>query len=173
MASPYVCRDDGAHLDCNAYLGLLPFAASISAMAFRYVFWFSLGLAAASFGKWGIVPVMGVIALLVVINFVLKDGKETLRIMKTALVDGAKASLRCWGCLCDCGVIIGVLTLTELRLILQDLFWKWVKKSFLFTASYDGGLFGFRYGHSTISNYIITSSIAAPALLKHLVFHSL
>jgi TRAP transporter 4TM/12TM fusion protein len=142
-------------------------AASISAMAFRYVFWFALGLSAASFGKWGIVPVMGVIGLLVVINFVLKDGKETLRIMKTALVDGAKQALGV-GIACSIvGVIIGVLTLTGAASNFAGFILEVGEKSlFLSLLLTMVVCLVLGMGIPTIPNYIITSSIAAPALLK-------
>src|ERR1035437_4892178 len=39
-------------------------AARISQTAFRVVFWFAMGLGAASFAKWGIQPVMALIAVL-------------------------------------------------------------------------------------------------------------
>jgi len=142
-------------------------AASISAMAFRYVFWFSLGLAAASFGKWGIVPVMGVIGVLVVINFILKDGKETLRIMKTALVDGAKQALGVGIACAIVGVIIGVLTLTGAASNFAGFILEVGEKSlFLSLLLTMIVCLVLGMGIPTIPNYIITSSIAAPALLK-------
>ena len=45
-------------------------AAQFSATAFRYVFWIAIGLAASSFLKWGIEPVLALIALLVAACFV-------------------------------------------------------------------------------------------------------
>jgi TRAP transporter 4TM/12TM fusion protein len=136
-------------------------------MAFRYVFWFALGLSAASFGKWGIVPVMGVIGLLVVINFVLKDGKETLRIMKTALVDGAKQALGVGIACAIVGVIIGVLTLTGAASNFAGFILEVGEKSlFLSLLLTMVVCLVLGMGIPTIPNYIITSSIAAPALLK-------
>ena len=68
-------------------------AARISVTALRYVFWFVLGLGAASFAKWGIISVLGVIAVLVLANSVVKGGKATLHTMRVGLVDGAKQAL--------------------------------------------------------------------------------
>ena len=87
-------------------------AARISGTALRYVFWFSLGLGAASFAKWGIQPVLVVIALLVVACFFVKGGSKTLHTMRSGLIDGAKQALGVGIACAIVGVIIGVLTLT-------------------------------------------------------------
>ena len=142
-------------------------AASISATAFRYAFWFSLGLAVASFGKWGIVPILGVIALLVLWNFVVTNGKETLGIMKKALVDGAKQALGVGIACAIVGVIIGVLTLTGAASNFASFILE-VGETSLFLSLFLTMVVCLVLGMGipTIPNYIITSSIAAPALLK-------
>ena len=71
----------------------------------------ALGLGAASFGKWGIVPVLWVIAALAVANFFVKGGQETLHTKKMGLIDGAKQALGVGIACAIVGVIIGVLTL--------------------------------------------------------------
>ncbi len=142
-------------------------ASSISPTAFRYVFWFALGLAAASFGKWGIVPVLGVIAILVITNFFSKDGKKTLHIMKMALVDGAKQALGVGIACAIVGVIIGVLTLTGAASNFAGFILEVGEKSlFLSLLLTMVVCLVLGMGIPTIPNYIITSSIAAPALLK-------
>jgi len=142
-------------------------AATISMRAFRYVFWFSLGLAAASFGKWGIVPVLGVIALLVFANFFVNSGKETLKIMKNALIDGAKQALGVGIACAIVGVIIGVLTLTGAASNFAGFILEVGEKSlFLSLVLTMIVCLVLGMGIPTIPNYIITSSIAAPALLK-------
>ncbi len=142
-------------------------AARISATALRYVFWFVLGLGAASFAKWGIVSVLGVIAVLVVINFVVKGGQTTLHTMRVGLVDGAKQALGVGIACAIVGVIIGVLTLTgaasNFAGFILDIGEKSLFLSLLLTMLVCLIL---GMGIPTIPNYIITSSIAAPALLK-------
>src|SRR5689334_2852517 len=64
-------------------------AAGFSSMAFRIVFWIALGLATASFFKYGIWPIIIAIALLVAVNFIIKGGRATLAVMRSSLVDGA------------------------------------------------------------------------------------
>jgi TRAP transporter 4TM/12TM fusion protein len=142
-------------------------AANISYTALRYVFWFAIGLGAASFSKWGIVPVLGVIVIMVIANFFVKGGTETLHTMKMGLVDGAKQALGVGIACAIVGVIIGVLTLTGAAsnfagFILQ------VGETSLFLSLLLTMIVCLVLGMGipTIPNYIITSSIAAPALLK-------
>jgi TRAP transporter 4TM/12TM fusion protein len=135
--------------------------------AFRYFFWMALGLVAASFFKWGIVPVLIIIALLVALNYVISGGRDTLRVMRSGLIDGALQALPVGLACAIVGVIIGVLTLTGaastfagfiLEVGNQSLFLSLVLTMFVCL------LLGM--GIPTIPNYIITSSIAAPALLQ-------
>ena len=142
-------------------------AARISQTAFRVVFWFAMGLAAASFGKWGIQPVMAVIFALVVGNFFVQGGAKTLHTMKMSLVDGAKQAVPVGIACAVVGVIIGVLTLTGAASSFAGYILAIGQKSLfasLFLTMIVCLILGM--GIPTIPNYIITSSIAAPALLK-------
>ncbi|HTH77910.1 MAG TPA: TRAP transporter permease [Ramlibacter sp.] len=142
-------------------------AASISATAFRVVFWFAMGLGAASFAKWGIHPVIALIAALVAINFFIKGGDKTLQTMKASLVDGARQALPVGVACAVVGVIIGVLTLTGAASSFAGYILTIGQKS-LFASLFLTMLVCLVLGMGipTIPNYIITSSIAAPALLK-------
>ncbi|WP_292933496.1 TRAP transporter permease [Noviherbaspirillum sp.] len=142
-------------------------AASLSKLAFRYVFWVAVGLAAATFTKWGIYPVLAVIAVLALGCLQVKGGMKTLHTIKMSLVDGAKQALPVGIACAIVGVIIGVLTLTGAAssfagFILQ------VGETSLFLSLVLTMLVCLVLGMGipTIPNYIITSSIAAPALLK-------
>lgn len=142
-------------------------AARISQTALRYIFWIAIALGASSFLEWGIVPVLGVITLLVVLNFLVQGGRDTLKIMKTALVDGAKQALGVGIACAIVGVIIGVLTLTGAASNFAGFILEVGEKSLflsLFLTMIACIILGM--GIPTIPNYIITSSIAAPALLK-------
>jgi TRAP transporter 4TM/12TM fusion protein len=142
-------------------------AARISATAFRYMFWFALGLSAASFSEWGIKPVIAVIALLVFANFFVKGGDVTLSTMKTAMINGAKQALGVGIACAIVGVIVGVLTLTGAASSFAGFILEIGQTSLflsLFLTMIACLLLGM--GIPTIPNYIITSSIAAPALLK-------
>ena len=142
-------------------------AARISVTALRYVFWLAMGLGAASFAKWGIVPVLGLIALLTLANCFIKGGQETLHTMKMGLVDGAKQALAVGIACAIVGVIIGVLTLTGAASNFAGFILEIGETSVflsLFLTMVVCLILGM--GIPTIPNYIITSSIAAPALLK-------
>jgi TRAP transporter 4TM/12TM fusion protein len=142
-------------------------AARISQTAFRVVFWFAMGLAAASFAKWGIQPVMAVIAALAVGNLFVHGGKKTLHTMKMSLVGGAKQALPVGVACAVVGVIIGILTLTGAASSFAGYILTIGQKSLfasLFLTMVVCLILGM--GIPTIPNYIITSSIAAPALLK-------
>jgi len=142
-------------------------AARISMTALRYAFWFSLGLAAASFMEWGIKPVVGVIILLVIANAFVKGGMDTLHTMKLAMVNGAKQALGVGIACAIVGVIVGILTLTGAASSFAGFILEIGKTSLLLSLMLTMVaclLLGM--GIPTIPNYIITSSIAAPALLK-------
>ncbi|WP_263769888.1 TRAP transporter permease [Propionivibrio soli] len=142
-------------------------AARISATALRYVFWFALGLGAATFIRWGIVPVLGVIALLVVVCYAVGGTRRTLHTMRAGLIDGAKQALGVGIACAIVGVIIGVLTLTGAATNFAGFVLEIGEKSLflsLLLTMIVCLILGM--GIPTIPNYIITSSIAAPALLK-------
>ena len=143
-------------------------AAQMSKQAFRYVFWLGVGLAASLFGKFGIYPVLALIATLgFVCFFFIKGGRETLRVLKTSLVDGAKQALPVGLACAIVGVIIGVLTLTGAASSFAGFILN-VGASSLFLSLVLTMIVCLILGMGipTIPNYIITSSIAAPALLK-------
>ncbi len=146
-------------------------AARISASAFRYVFWVAIGLAAAVFVKqmdqWSIYPLLALITALVAQTFAIKGGHKTLHLLRMSLVDGAKQALPVGMACAIVGVIIGVLTLTGAAStfagFILDIGEKSLFLSLLLTMVVCLIL---GMGIPTIPNYIITSSIAAPALLK-------
>jgi TRAP transporter 4TM/12TM fusion protein len=142
-------------------------AARISQTAFRVVFWFAMGLGAASFAKWGIQPVLALIVALALGNLFVQGGKKTLHTMKMSLVDGARQALPVGIACAVVGVIIGVLTLTGAASSFAGYILTIGQKSLfasLFLTMVVCLILGM--GIPTIPNYIITSSIAAPALLK-------
>src|SRR4051812_20172697 len=142
-------------------------AARFSSVAFRYVFWIALGIAASSFLKWGIEPVLVLIALLVAVCFWIKGGRDTLHSLRASLIDGAKQALGVGIACAVVGVIIGILTLTGAASSFAGFILSVGEKSLfvsLLLTMIVCLILGM--GIPTIPNYIITSSIAAPALLK-------
>jgi len=146
-------------------------AARISAAAFRYVFWIATGLAAAvlvkQMGQWGVYPLLALIAGLVAWASLVKGGRKTLHIIKMSLVDGAKQALPVGVACAIVGVIIGILTLTGAASSFAGFILQVGEKSlFLSLVLTMIVCLILGMGIPTIPNYIITSAIAAPALLK-------
>lgn len=132
----------------------------------RIIFWIVIGVAASAFFKFGIVPVLGVITVLLAVNVLQKGGWATLHIMHLGLVEGAKSALSVGIACAIVGVIVGVLTLTGLASSVAGLIVDMAKDSLflsLFVTMIICLILGM--GIPTIPNYIITSSIAGPALL--------
>ncbi|MEO8741266.1 MAG: TRAP transporter fused permease subunit, partial [Casimicrobiaceae bacterium] len=142
-------------------------AAGFGSMLFRIVFWMVLGVATASFFKYGIWPIIVMIAMLIAVNFVIKGGRKTLAVMRSSMIDGAKQAIAVGVACAIVGVIIGVLTLTgaasNFAGFVLDVGAKSLFLSLLLTMAVCLVL---GMGIPTIPNYIITSAIAAPALLK-------
>ena len=142
-------------------------AAGYSSTLFRIVFWVALGLATASFFRYGIWPIIVAIGLLVAVNLVIKGGRDTLAIMRSSLVDGARQAIPVGLACAIVGVIIGVLTLTGAASNFAEFILEVGARSIflsLFLTMIVCLILGM--GIPTIPNYIITSAIAAPALLK-------
>jgi TRAP transporter 4TM/12TM fusion protein len=141
-------------------------AAGFGSMLFRVVFWLILGLATASFFKYGIWPLIIAIAILAALNFVIRGGRKTLAIMRSSMVDGARQAIAVGIACAIVGVVIGVLTLTgaasNFAGFVLDIGSKSLFLSLLLTMAVCLVL---GMGIPTIPNYIITSAIAAPALL--------
>ena len=138
----------------------------VSSKAMRFAFWIALGVLCAGFFQLGIGVVFGVIALLVAACWFVKGGRETLTLCLHALVEGARHAVPVGIACALVGVIIGVVSLTGvastfagyiLAIGQDNLFLSLVLT--MLTCLVLG------MGIPTIPNYIITSSIAAPALL--------
>jgi TRAP transporter 4TM/12TM fusion protein len=145
----------------------MPLAAQIGSFAFRLVFWVALGLAAASFMRFGVNALLIVLALLVLACVAFKGGREALAICRDSLAEGAKNALPVGIACAIVGIVIGTLTLTG------------IASTFIGTIIRvgEGSLFLsliltmitcliLGMGIPTIPNYIITSSLAGPALLE-------
>ncbi|AGI24798.1 TRAP transporter permease [Pseudomonas sp. MT3] len=133
----------------------------------RVAFWVALGVLCSGFFRLGIGVILLVIAALALACFFIRGGRATLRACVMALAEGARHAVPV-GIACTLvGVIIGVISLTGiattfagyiLDLGRDNLFLSLVLT--MLTCLVLG------MGIPTIPNYIITSSIAAPALLE-------
>jgi TRAP transporter 4TM/12TM fusion protein len=144
----------------------MPLAACIGPFAFRVAFWVLLGIAAASFLEYGVNLLAIVILALIVACLFVNGGRETLAICRDAMAEGAKNALPVGIACAIVGIVIGTLTLTGIastfigaiiRIGEHHLFLSLVLT--MLTCLVLG------MGIPTIPNYIITSSLAGPALL--------
>ncbi|WP_282603526.1 TRAP transporter permease [Paracoccus sp. PARArs4] len=144
-----------------------PLAAMIGPQAFRMVFWVALGLACAAFLKFGINLLVIVIATLILACALFQGTRPTIGIVRDALAQGARNALPVGMACAIVGVVIGTLTLTGIASTFigaiiaigeNNLFLS------LFLTMLTCLVLGM--GIPTIPNYIITSSLAGPALLE-------
>ncbi|MBD8573917.1 TRAP transporter permease [Pseudomonas syringae] len=139
----------------------------VSSFALRCAFWISLGILCVGFFQLGIGVIFAVIAVLVAVCWVIKGGRETLVVCLHALVDGARHAVPVGIACALVGVIIGVVSLTGVASTFAG---------YILAIGRDNLLLSLvltmitclvlGMGIPTIPNYIITSSIAAPALLE-------
>ncbi|CAD5376179.1 TRAP transporter, 4TM/12TM fusion protein [Pseudomonas sp. OF001] len=139
----------------------------VSSWGLRMAFWIALGILCAGFFSLGIGVVFAVIGLLVAVCWFVKGGRDTLTLCLHALVEGARHAVPV-GIACTLvGVIIGVVSLTGIATtfagyilaIGQDNLFLSLLLTMLTCLVLGMGI-------PTIPNYIITSAIAAPALLE-------
>ncbi|MCB1310597.1 MAG: TRAP transporter permease [Sedimentitalea sp.] len=133
---------------------------------FRLVFWIALGLVAAGFLQWGTDVLFAAIALLIAWTAATSGGRATLGLCRDSLAEGARTALPVGIACALVGVIIGTMTLTGAANTFGQ-FIVTVGKSSLFLSLVLTMLTCILLGMGipTIPNYIITSTIAGPALL--------
>ncbi len=143
-----------------------PIVAAIPKPALRALFWILLGLSAALFFEYGVWLLISMVAILMAVTVWVKGGRETLKVALNSLADGARHALPVGVACALVGTIIGTLTLTGaatnfVRVIVS------VGETSIFASLCLTALTSLVLGMGipTIPNYIITSSIAAPALL--------
>ncbi|MCA1490645.1 TRAP transporter permease [Ensifer sp. NBAIM29] len=154
-----------------AFTALLILGSSIAlglpSNVIRILFWIGLGLVSAAFFRFGIGVVVVAMALLIAVNALSKGGRETLAMCRDALAEGAKTALPVAVACALVGVIIGTMTLTGAA----NTFGQFIvsvggKSLFLSLLLTMVTCLVLGMGIPTIPNYIITSSIAGPALLE-------
>jgi TRAP transporter 4TM/12TM fusion protein len=163
--TPIFAGTMGLALTVVLILGM-PLAALIGPFAFRLVFWVALGLAAAAFLRWGVNVLMLVLGALVVACALFHGGRVTLRICLESLAEGAKNAVPVGIACAIVGIVIGTLTLTGIASTFIGAIIA-IGESNLFLSLFLTMLtcLVLGMGIPTIPNYIITSSIAGPALL--------
>ncbi len=139
----------------------------INGLALRGLFWALLGLACAGFFKFGVGTFFVVVAILVALTFARRVGADSRQLALQAMVDGARHALPVAIACALVGVIISMINLTGVAAELggrviaigQDSLFMALLLTMVICLILGMGI-------PTIPNYIITSSLAAPVLLK-------
>lgn len=133
----------------------------------RVLFWVLLAIACGGFYQFGVGTFFVLTALLVAATYARRTGQDARRLALRALADGAQHALPVAIACALVGVIIGIINLTGVAAEMGGYVIGLGEKSLLlalvltmFTCLVLG------MGIPTIPNYIITSSLAAPVLLK-------
>lgn len=136
-------------------------------LALRGLFWALLGLACAGFFQFGVGTFFVVVALLVAFSLIRRVGGDARKLAIQAMVDGARHALPVAIACALVGVIIGMINLTGVAAELGGKIIA-VGEQSLFLALLLTMVICLVLGMGipTIPNYIITSSLAAPVLLK-------
>ncbi|MBU3030283.1 TRAP transporter permease [Paracoccus marinaquae] len=133
----------------------------------RLIFWVGLGLVAASFLRFGNNALWAGIGALLVWNVINAGGRKTIWQVIDSLAEGAKTALPVGVACALVGVIIGTMTLTgaanTFGLYIVSVGEDSLVLSLILTMI---TCIVLGMGIPTIPNYIITSTIAAPALLQ-------
>ena len=142
-------------------------ASRFGSIGIRILFWIVIGAASSAFFEYGIGAIVALVAVMVLVLVVAKGGRATLSQALDALADGARHALPVGVACALVGVIIGILTLTGAATSFAGYIIAMGEKSLflsLFLTMLVCLVLGM--GIPTIPNYIITSSLAAPALLQ-------
>jgi TRAP transporter 4TM/12TM fusion protein len=133
----------------------------------RYVFWLLLGIACAGFVQFGVTDFFVIIAGLSLALMVRKHGRDTLQLALNSLAEGARNALSVAAACALVGVIIGIINLTGVAAEFGGQVIA-IGENNLFLALFLTMItcLVLGMGIPTIPNYIITSSLAAPILLK-------
>jgi len=142
-------------------------AMGIGPYGFRVLFWIALGVLCASFLEFGIASVLLTIAALIALNLLREGGRNTLRLCRDSLADGARQALPVGLACAIVGIVMGTMSLTGVATIFGNYIISFGHESLflcLILVMVTSIILG--TGLPTIPTYIITASLAAPALLK-------
>ena len=142
-------------------------ALNIPSFALRVTFWVVIGVVCAALLKLGVAVLLAVLAVLIAANAFTRGGRETLAMCRDALADGARQALPVGLACAIVGTVIGTMTLTGAATTLGGYIVSFGRESIficLVLVMITSIVLG--TGLPTIPTYIITASLAAPALLK-------
>jgi len=142
-------------------------ALNISQTGLRFAFWIAVGLIAAALFKFGVWIIVALVGALILLNLLTRGGRETLAMCRDALADGSRQALPVGLACAIVGTVIGTMTLTGAASTFGNYIVSFGRESLficLLLVMFTSIVLG--TGLPTIPTYIITASLAAPALLK-------
>jgi TRAP transporter 4TM/12TM fusion protein len=145
----------------------VPLSARIGPKAVRYLFWIVLGSLTGLFFEYGVDALVVLVALLVIANVFTKGGRATIQSCIVGLAEGARNMVAVGLACALVGILIGVLALTGSATTFSRVVVDIGRDSLflsLFLTMITSLVLG--TGLPTIPSYIITASIAGPALLQ-------
>ena len=142
-------------------------ALGLGAPALRVLLWVGLALVSAWSIYASVAMILALVATLVLVALFSGRGRETLLGCRAALADGARQALPVGLACALVGIVIGTMTLTGLGTIIGTSLIG-IGRDSIILALILTMIFSLILGMGipTIPNYIITSSLAAPILLK-------
>ncbi len=164
--TPLFAGTMGLALTAVLILGMA-IVSGIGPYTLRILFWVCLGVVSSAFLQYGITVIVGLIAVLVAWNAISRGGRDTLGLCRDSLAEGAKSALSVGIACALVGVIIGTVTLTGVATTFGQFIVSIGRDSLflsLLLTMITCLILGM--GIPTIPNYIITSSLAGPALLE-------
>ncbi len=142
---------------------------TIGPMTLRVAFWVVVGLAAAGLWRLGLRTehlAFTMVVLLIIPCLLFRGGRETLSLVVRSVADGAKNAVGVGVACALVGVLIGMMTLTGLASSFASTIVDWSGGNLLAALVLTMiACIVLGTGLPTTANYIITASIAAPALL--------
>ncbi|RJF83816.1 TRAP transporter permease [Azospirillum cavernae] len=142
---------------------------TIGPMSLRVAFWVVVGLAAAGLWRLGLRTehlAFTMVVLLIIPCLLFRGGRETLSLVVRSVADGAKNAVGVGVACALVGVLIGMMTLTGLASSFASTIVDWSGGNLLAALVLTMiACIVLGTGLPTTANYIITASIAAPALL--------
>lgn len=142
---------------------------TIGPMSLRVAFWVVVGLAAAGLWRLGLRTehlAFTMVILLIIPCLLFRGGRETLSLVVRSVADGAKNAVGVGVACALVGVLIGMMTLTGLASSFASTIVDWSGGNLLAALVLTMiACIVLGTGLPTTANYIITASIAAPALL--------
>ena len=145
----------------------VPVAARIGPRAMRYVFWIGLGALTGLFFEYGVDALVTLVGVMTIVNLFTKGGRATVESCIVGLAEGARNMLAVGLACALVGILIGVLALTgtatSFSRVVVEIGQGSLFLSLLLTMV-TSLILG--TGLPTIPSYIITASIAGPALLE-------